>query len=122
MTLVPTATIPDDQNENSSIVFISEQKSCNSDEINSEWKCSNGASNYSSCVRNCAEGSNERKKCICQRSNCSWFQKSECASLNSTMTQSSISGDQLNSDFLRSIIHYLRLVNKGEINVNFHLR
>ena len=99
-----------------------DQKSCDLIQMNSSWFCSNTSKNHSTCVKKCNNGSYERKKCICDRHNCSWIRQNfGCDSITSSDT-SEISDESKTSDFLRSFIQSLRLINKGEINVNLQLR
>ena len=121
-TLLATNTPFQNQHETSDIIQTSDQKSCDLIPMNSSWKCSNTSKKHSICVKNCNNGSYERKKCICDRHNCSWVRQNFGCDANTSSGTSENLDESYISDVLRSFIQSLRLINKGEINVNFQLR
>ena len=102
---------------------ISDQNSCDSSQLNSSWECSNDSKNNSKCTKNCGNGGYERKKCLCDRRSCSWIRDSlECDVNTSIEPFTEVPDDPSTTDILRSFIQSMKLINKGEINVNFQLR
>ena len=127
MTSLKTKTPFKNPHETNDLIQTSEQKSCDLIPLNSSWKCSNTSKNHSICTKKCNNGSYERKKCICDRHYCSWIRinlgcDATTSSDMSDATSPEISDDANTRDVLRSFIQSLRLINKGEINVNFQLR
>lgn len=105
---------------NSNVIRI-KQKKCSHSELNFTWKCSKALNHRSICVKKCENGGKERKKCICSRDKCSWSRKSlQCDTNSLSGSSAEISEKQYN--FLKFFIQNLKLINKGEININFQLR
>ena len=125
-TMKPSSTTnsPINQQEVDNLFSVSHNQSCDLNEIDSSWSCSNASNNHSLCIKKCHNGISEHKKCICKRTNCSWAFKNKDCLLTGYEPTTDVSGnqDQFSSEILRSLIQYLKLVNKGQINVNFRLR
>ena len=43
--------------------------------LDSDWICSNQTQNLSLCFKSCSNGDTEQKRCICEKSSCSWYHK-----------------------------------------------
>ena len=52
--------------------------------LDSDWICSNGPNNLSLCFKICSEDAIEHKRCICKESSCSWYQKGNACSIETT--------------------------------------
>ena len=74
-----------DQNSNAadhSVTYDPHRDSC--EILDSDWICSNGPNNLSLCFKICSEDAIEHKRCICKESSCSWYQKGNACSIETT--------------------------------------
>ena len=74
-----------DQNGNAtdySVTYDPHHDSC--EILDSDWICSNGPINLSLCFKICSDDAIEHKRCICKESSCSWYQKGNACSIETT--------------------------------------
>ena len=121
-TSMSTITI-NEEHSNIDIQIDTDQKSCDLDQINNSWICSNGSNHLSHCAKKRQNDAFEYKKCICKLNQCLWtnIQNNELSEF--AEPEVDFSGNKnVSSNFLRSLIQTFKLVNKGAIHVNLHLR
>ena len=75
----------DDDETDHNVTYDLHQDSC--EILNSDWICSNGPINLSLCFRICSDDAIEHKRCICKDGSCSWYQKGNSCTTETTPVQ-----------------------------------